>query len=442
MLEEYSPPAMAELFDVRARMQRWLEIEMAAMDAEEQLGHAPAGTAATARAHAPRVDEELVDAVRERRHVTGHEMAAFVDVVGAQLGSAETWFHAGLTSADVIDTGNGLMLRRACDVLASRLTELRDAVARLATEHASTPIMGRTHGMYAEPTTFGAKLTGWALRLDRDRERLESARAMVAVGQLSGPVGTYSNIDPRVEEAVCASLGLGRSVNGQFVARDRYAQYVWACANIATTIEAIATQVRLLHTSEVGEVHEAFRSGQKGSSSMPHKKNPTLSMELCGLARVVRGYLVTSMESTVIWQEGDTTSLAVDRVVLPDVSNLTCYQLERALVLVESLDVDTAAMLEKFELSGGLPFSPAVMQALIEGGVDRDAAYRMVQAAAAIASREGVGLESAFVSANGDTIAREDLARAFSLEHALRNVPVVLNALTTNRSQEEPGDDR
>lgn len=429
MLDQYCPPPMASLFTDRARLARWLQVELAVLDAQESLGHVPPGAGATARGTLPAIDEQFAAEVSERRLVTGHEMAAFVDVLGRRLGPSSRWLHFGLTSADVIDTANGLLLTRAAGLLDEALEGFRQVLARRAREFDSAPIMGRTHGMFAEPTTFGAKVALWALRVGRDRDRLAVARKAVAVGSLSGPVGNYANIDPRAEAMACASLGLEPAVNAQFVARDRYAEYVWACASIGSTIEHICTGVRLLHASEVAEVRELFRDGQKGSSSMPHKENPSVSMELCGLSRVLRGYLVTSMENTAVWHEGDTTALAAERVVLPHVSNLTFYAIGKAASLVESLVIDQAAMLEKFERARGLPLSSSVMHVLIQAGMDRDAAYRMMQAAAAEALAQGVTLREAFAGQPITPVPDERLDEAFSLDHALRNAHVITSAV-------------
>lgn len=425
MLTQYSPPRMAALFEDRARLERWWQVELAALDAHEALGHAPPGTGVEARACVPAIDRRLVEEVGERRKTTGHDVAAFVDVISARLGRHGRWFHFGLTSADVIDTANGLLLVEAVDLLDEGLDGLERLLAEQAQRYASAPVMGRTHGMHAEPTTLGAKIAIWVSRVGRDRARLAGARRTVGVGNVSGPVGTYANVDPEIEERTCAALGLERVVNAQFVSRDRYAEYLWACACVATTVEAMCTQIRLLHTSEVGEVQEAFRDGQKGSSSMPHKKNPSMSMELVGLSRVVRAYLVAAMESTAVWQEGDTTALAVERVVLPDASCLALFMVEQMSALVEGLIVDEAAMLARFDAAQGLPFSSALLHVLVEAGVERDVAYRAMQAAARAARGEGISLDEAFRRVAPVALSDERLEEAMSLERALRNVRVV-----------------
>lgn len=424
-MTQYSPARMAALFSDRARLGRWWQVEVAALDAHETLGHAPPGTGAGARACVPAIDRQLMQEVAERRGTTGHDVAAFVDVIAARLGRHAPWFHFGLTSADVIDTANGLLLVKAIDLLDDGLRGLERLLADQVRQYASTPIMGRTHGMFAEPTTLGAKIAVWASRVGRDRDRLAGARRVIAVGNLSGPVGTYANVDPAVEELACAALGLARVVNAQFVSRDRYADYLWACACIATTVEALCTQIRLLHTSEVGEVQEEFHDGQKGSSSMPHKKNPSASMELVGLSRVLRGYLVSTMESTAAWQEGDTTALAVERVVLPDASCLALFMVERMSALVEGLIIDEAAMRAKFDDAQGLPFSSALLHVLVEAGVERDVAYRAMQATAHVARSEGIRLDEAFRREAPVALPDEQLEEAMSLERALRYVHAV-----------------
>lgn len=427
MLQQYSPIRMTSLFSDRARLNRWWEVELAALEAQEVTGHVPSGTSATAQSQLPGIDEAVVAAVGERRKVTGHEMAAFVDVCCGRLEGTGRWLHYGLTSADVIDTANGLLLVRAVDLLDHGLADLEGVLVSRAQEFARTPTVGRTHGMHAEPVTFGAKIAISAARVERDRERLAYVRRVVGIANLSGPVGNYLNVDPAVEERACAALGLRTALNAQFVSRDRYADYVYACAAIGGTVEAICTQLRLLHTSEVGEVQEAFRDGQKASSSMPHKKNPSVSMELVGLSRVLRSYLVAAMESTAVWQEGDTTALAVERVVLPDASNLTLYLLEQATALMEGLVVDTAAMRRHLDEAGGLPLSSSLMHVLIEAGVERDQAYRTVQAAAAQARADGVPLRDALLPETLDLLDRTGQEDPFDparvLRHLDRTVP-------------------
>ena len=429
MLEQYCPTRMASLFSDRARLARWWEVELAALEAQEATGHAPPGTAAVARSRLTEIDDDLLRQVGERRKVTGHEMAAFVDVLCGRLGAAGRWIHFGLTSADVIDTGNSILLLRASDLLEESLARLEEVLARRARELANAVMIGRTHGMHAEPLTFGTTLAIWAARAERDRTRLSSARDRFGVGNLSGPVGNYLNVDPRVEEHACAALGLRRAVNAQFVSRDRYAEYVFACVCIGNTTEAICTQLRLLHASEIGEVQEWFGPDRKGSSSMPHKKNPSVSMELTGLSRVLRSYLMASLESTAVWQEGDTTALAVERVVLPDVSNLTLYLLDQVTALVKHLVVDAATMRRHLDEAGTLPFSSSLMHRLIEAGAERDQAYRLVQTAASRARAEGLTLQDALPSEALEMLQGDADAGVFGVERVLRHVEIAVPAI-------------
>ena len=293
MIPRYAPKEMAELFSDEARFAMWLEVELLATDGWVEVGEVPAVAAAVCRAQAPTVDSAFVEAVAERERITDHDVAAFVDVVQEAIGQPEgSWIHYGLTSSDVVDTALCATLAAAADLLIEASRALVRALKDRAVECIDVPVTGRTHGMHAEPTTFGAKFSLWALQADRDLQRLQTARQRVAVGKLSGAVGTYSNIDPRVEAHVCAALGLTPTPSTQVIARDRHAEYLWACASVGATIELIATEVRHLARSEVAEAEEPFAPGQKGSSAMPHKRNPILSERLCGLARVLRGYLM------------------------------------------------------------------------------------------------------------------------------------------------------
>ncbi|MGH9279199.1 MAG: adenylosuccinate lyase, partial [Acidimicrobiales bacterium] len=331
MIPRYSLPEMAALFTDEARLATWLEIEVLATEAWAALGVVPEDDAKAVRVHAPVVDAAFVAAVNEREAVTDHDVAAFVDVVQARIGGpAAGWLHYGLTSSDVVDTALSATLTRAADLLIAASSRLITSLKNKALEYRDTPMAGRTHGMHAEPTTFGVKVANWALQADRDRARLRAARAAVAVGKLSGAVGTYSNVDPVVEREVCAALGLRPVPATQVIARDRHAEYLWACATAGATVEQIATEVRHLQRTEVGEVQEPFRSGQTGSSAMPHKRNPITSERLAGLARVLRGNLGAGLENVALWHERDISHSSVERVILPDSSLLAYYVLVKA----------------------------------------------------------------------------------------------------------------
>jgi adenylosuccinate lyase len=424
---------MAALFSDEARMALWLEVELLATEAQAALGVVPPAQAAAGRARAPKVDEGFVARVHERELVTDHDVAAFVDVVQSEIGDPEAaWIHYGLTSSDVVDTALGATLARAAALLIEASGELIGALRRRAVELAGVPVTGRTHGMAAEPTTFGTKFALWALQADRDRQRLRSARRRVAVGKLSGAVGTYSNIDPAVESSVCRALGLDPVPATQVIARDRHAEYLSACAAVGATIELVATEVRHLARSEVGEVEEAFGPGQKGSSAMPHKRNPILAERLCGLARVLRGYAGAGLEDVALWHERDISHSSVERVVLPDASLLTCYMLRKAAQLVDGLVVHPERALANLtEGTFGLVFSQSVLLALVDAGMTRDAAYRIVQRDARRAIDDGRHLRE--VLAEDPDVPLDDAAldAAFDLAGALRHAGRAVEALAT-----------
>ncbi len=431
MIPRYAPREMADLFTDEARFAMWLRVELLATDGWVEVGDVPAEVAEACRARAPVVDAAFVTAVAERERVTDHDVAAFVDVVQSSVGQPEgSWIHYGLTSSDVVDTALCATLTRAADLLVDAAEGLMRACATRARETIDVPVTGRTHGMHAEPTTFGAKFALWALQAGRDVERLRAARRRVAVGKLSGAVGTYSNIDPRVEAHVCEALGLEPTPATQVVARDRHAEYLWACASVGTTIETIATEVRHMARSELGEAEEPFTSGQKGSSAMPHKRNPILSERLCGLARVLRGYLSAGLEDVALWHERDISHSSVERVVLPDASTLTLYMLQRATGLVEGLVLHPErARATLTEGSHGLVFSQSVLLALVAAGLSRDAAYRIVQRDARSAWEEGRSLRSVLEADAEVTLTPDQLDDAFDLARTLRNVHRFTDAL-------------
>jgi adenylosuccinate lyase len=431
MIPRYAPADAATLFSDESRLTRWLEVELLTVEALAMSGVAPDAAATAVRARAPKIDAAFVDAVAERERVTDHDVAAFVDVVQERIGQPNgSWIHFGLTSSDVVDTALSVALVQAADLLIDAADGLIAALSARARELRLVPVAGRTHGMHAEPTTFGAKFALWALQVDRDRQRLVSARRRVAVGKLSGAVGTYSNIDPEVEAFVCRALGLDPVPATQVIARDRHAEYLYACAAAGSTIELIATEVRHLARTELGEVEEAFGAQQKGSSAMPHKRNPILSERLCGLARVLRGYLIAGLEDVALWHERDISHSSVERIVIPDATALTLYLLRKATELVSGLVVHADRALDNLTTrSLGLVFSQSVLLALVGAGFTRDEAYRIVQRDARLAWESQRTLRAVLADDEELTLSEAVLDGAFDLDHLLRHAGRVVDAL-------------
>jgi len=432
MIPRYSPADVARLFSDEHRFDTMLEVELLAAEGLGARGVIPAADVAALRARRPVVDAAFVAEVDERERTTNHDTAAFVDLVQSRIGMPEgAWIHYGLTSSDVVDTALCANLAQAMDIVITEATALRDALTRRAVESIDWPITGRTHGMHAEPTTYGAKFALFALQVQRDLERARHARAGIAVGKLSGAVGTYSNIDPSVEAFVCEALGLTPVPATQVIARDRHAELLYACAALGTTMELFALEVRHLARSEVGEAQEPFAPGQKGSSAMPHKRNPILSERLCGLARVLRGYLVSGLEDVALWHERDISHSSVERVVLPDALQLTVYMLRKATGLASGLVLLPERALENLnEGSLGLVFSQSVLLALVESGLSRDDAYRIVQAAARRAVTERRNFREVLDEDEAVTLDDDALARAFDVERMLAHRYRFLDALT------------
>jgi adenylosuccinate lyase len=430
VIARYQLPEIARLFTDEARFALWLEVELLAMEGSAAIGAVPEDLVAEARKRAPVVDAAFVAKVLERERVTDHDVAAFVDVVQEAVGEpAARWIHYGLTSTDVVDTAQCATLTAASDLLIAAAGDLAAVLKRRALEFRATAMVGRTHGIHAEPTTFGAKLALWCLQVDRDRTRLIAARRSIAVGKLSGAVGTYSNIDPAVEAYVCAALGLVPVPSTQVVARDRHAEFLYACASVGATIELIATEVRHLQRTEVSEVREGFRADQKGSSAMPHKRNPITAERLCGLARVLRGNLVAGLENVALWHERDISHSSAERVILPDSAMLAYYVLRTAGRLIADLSVDPARMTQNLDSTRGLVFSQSVLLALIEHGLPRDEAYRIVQDDALRAWDGGRSFREILDADSRMPLDAHALDAAFSLDRLLARVGAVFAAL-------------
>ena len=430
MIDRYSLPEMAAVFSDTTRFGRYLEIELLVTEAQAKLGIVPADDAAACRAKAPVIDAGFVQAVSDREAVTNHDVAAFVDVVQDAIGQpAGSWIHYGLTSSDVVDTAWCWALRDAGDLLFDASSALIDTMTELARTHRDTVMIGRTHGIHAEPTTFGAKVALWALQVGRDRDRLRAARASIAVCKLSGAVGTYSNIDPSVEAFVGEQLGLSPVPSTQVIARDRHAEYLWACASVGSTLEMIAVELRHLQRTEVGEVQEGFTSGQKGSSAMPHKRNPISAETISGLSRVLRGNLQAGMQDVALWHERDISHSSVERIILPDSSLMAYYAMRRMQRLLAGLEIFPERMRANLDSSFGLVFSQPVLLALVQGGLGRDEAYRIVQDNAARAWRDKRSFRELLEGDERVAVAPELLDDAFDLQRSLRHSGAVFDAL-------------
>ena len=386
MSDRYARKEFAALFDLRAQYSRWLKVELAVTDALAQAGIVPADAAKELRANAAFDVERIL----EIEAVVRHDVIAFTQAVAEQAGPAARWLHYGLTSSDVVDTAWGLALSEASDVLLEGIDALRAVLARRAWEERATPVIGRTHGIHAEPTSFGLKLAQFYAELGRDRERLSRAREAVAVGKIAGAVGTYGELAPAIERAALTSLGLApETVPTQIVQRDRHAEWLFALAIVGATLEKLALEVRSLQRTEVREVEEPFASGQKGSSAMPHKRNPVVAERICGLARLLRSYALAGLEDVALWHERDISHSSVERVALPDAALLADFILHDARWLVEGMKIDRAQMERNIWRSGGLVFSQRVLLALVASGLSREAAYAIVQRHAMRAWEEG-----------------------------------------------------
>jgi adenylosuccinate lyase len=433
VIPRYAPADLAALFSDEVRFATMLEVELLAVEAMEALGLTPEGTATTLRAAIGPVDPGFVADVVAREAITRHDTAAFVDVAQARAGiPAASWLHYGLTSSDVVDTALAVTLTRALDVLLVDVARFVRSLAARARATIDVPVAGRTHGMFAEPTTFGAKFALLALQADRDRQRLARARVAIAVGKLSGAVGTYSAVDPEVEARVCAALGLAAVPATQVIARDRHAEVLYACASTGATVEALATEVRLLARGDVGELSEPFADGQKGSSAMPHKRNPVVAERLCGLARVLRGYVAPGLEDVALWHERDISHSSVERIVLPDAIQLTAFVLRDATALADGLVVHADRAREHLDVtSRGLVYSQSVLLALVAHGLDRDAAYRLVQRDAAVAAAGPRTFREVLEADDELPLDKAALDEAFDLDRLLRHRGRFLDAIAT-----------
>ena len=422
MIERYTREEIGAVWTPQRRMEALLEVELAAVDAWAEQGVVPESDALDCREKA----SFTVEAVEERERTTGHDVAAFVDVVAESIGPAGRWLHYGLTSYDVVDNALALQLKQAGSIIVAGARAYRDALIRRAREFADTLCIGRTHGVHAEPTTFGLKLASLAFEADRNLARLENAFEQVAVGKVSGAVGTYASVPPAVEQRVMEKLGLSaEDVSTQVIPRDRHAVVLARIAIAGAGLERFATEIRNLQRTEVREVEEPFAKGQKGSSAMPHKRNPIIAERLCGLARVLRGYSQVGLENVALWHERDISHSGAERVVLPDATITLDYMQYLAVNLVDGMEVHTDRMRENLELTHGALFSQRALTALVESGMKRDDAYRLVQESAQRAWDEGTSFRE-LIAAKAPQL---DLDAIFDYRAYLEHVPEVLARL-------------
>jgi len=427
VIERYTRPEMGAVWSERRKLDTWLAVELAVVEALAERGSVPAQDADAIRDRA----SFTVEAVKEREKVTDHDVAAFVDVVAESVGPAGRWVHHGLTSSDVLDSALALQLSQAGLMLAAGAHDYRDALIRRAREHVDTLCVGRTHGIHAEPTTFGLKLAGFAFEAERNLRRLERAVEGVSVGALSGAVGTYSANGPEIEAAVLARLGLRvEDVSTQVVPRDRHAQLLEAIALAGAGLERFATEIRHLQRTEVREAEEPFRAGaQKGSSAMPHKRNPIVCERITGIARLLRGYALTGLENVALWHERDISHSSVERVSLPDATTLLDYAQHLAIRVVDGLVVHEDRMRANLEATHGALFSQRALLTLVEAGRSRDEAYRIVQDNAQRAWDSGTHFRELLGQAAPDL----DLDAVFDPQAFVRHARVIVGRLDTLR---------
>jgi len=424
MIDRYTLPEMGALWSEETKFQKWLDVEIAVCEVHADMGTIPRDALEQIKSRA----KFSVSRINEIEKTTDHDVIAFTTNLAESIGEASRFVHYGLTSSDVVDTANALLLRDACDILSKKIDALLEVLKRRAFEFKHTPQIGRTHGIHAEPTSFGLTFALWFDEMRRNRERLTKARDTVAVGKISGAVGAFAHLDPEVEEKVCARLGLKAAlVSTQIIQRDNYAEYLCTLAIIAASLEKFALQIRHWQRTEVREAQEKFKAGQKGSSAMPHKRNPILSERVCGMARVVRANSLVGLENVALWHERDISHSSAERVVLPDSSIATDYILQKMASLVDGLVVYPERMLENLNLTRGSIFSGQLLLTLTRAGASREQAYEWVQRNALKAWDEGKDLKSLVFSDDEITsrLSADAIERVFSLDTYLRNIDKV-----------------
>ncbi|MDX2034275.1 MAG: adenylosuccinate lyase [Blastocatellia bacterium] len=426
MIKRYTLPEMGAIWTEENRFRKWLDVEIAACQANAEAGNIPADAVEVIREKAA----FSVDRIHELEKTLDHDVIAFTTNLAENIGPEARWVHFGLTSSDVVDTANGLLLCEAGDLILAKLQALSDVLLRRAHEFKDTPMIGRTHGIHAEPMTLGMTFALWYEENRRNIDRMTRARAGVSYGKLSGAVGAFAHLDPEIEERVCFLLGLRpASVSTQVIQRDRYAEFVTTLAIIASSLEKFALQIRHWQRTEVGEAHEYFKPGQKGSSAMPHKRNPILSERICGMARIIRGYAVTAMENNALWHERDISHSSAERVILPDACIAVDYMLAKSASLIDTLVVKPERLLENLNATRGLVFSGQLLLELAAAGVPREEAYYWVQRNALKSWDERLDFRE-LVANDPDISARitpAQIERAFDVRTQLKNVDRVFD---------------
>jgi adenylosuccinate lyase len=426
MIDRYTLPEMGALWSEETKFQKWLDVEIAVCEVHAEMGTIPRDALEQIKSRA----RFSVERINEIEKTTDHDVIAFTTNLAESIGEASRFVHYGLTSSDVVDTANALLLRDACDLLLPKIDALLEVLKRRALEFKNTPQVGRTHGIHAEPTSFGLTFALWYDEMRRNRHRLSEAREQIAVGKISGAVGAFAHLDPQVEERVCGLLGLKPApVSTQIIQRDNYAEYLCTLAIIAASIEKFALQIRHWQRTEVREAQEKFKRGQKGSSAMPHKRNPILSERMCGMARLVRANSIVGLENVALWHERDISHSSAERVVLPDSSIAVDYMLSKMTSLIDGLVVYPERMLENLNATRGSIFSGQLLLALTQAGVSREDAYEWVQRNAMKAWDEGAQLKD-LVAADPDVgmhLSPEQISRVFALDTYLRNVDAIFS---------------
>ena len=421
MIERYTLPEMGAIWTLENKFQKWLDVEIAVCEVHAEDGIIPAEDLENIKSKAA----FTVERIGEIEKTTDHDVIAFTTNLAENIGESARFVHYGLTSSDVVDTANALLLKEACELLLTKVDALLEVLKRRAFEFKDTPQIGRTHGIHAEPTSFGMTFALWFSEMKRNKVRLERAKEAVSVGKISGAVGAFAHLDPDVEERVCEKLGIAAAdVSTQVIQRDRYAEYLSTLGIIAGTLEKIALQVRHWQRTEVREAQEKFKTGQKGSSAMPHKRNPILSERICGMARTVRANTIVGLENIALWHERDISHSSAERIVLPDSSATTDYILAKTTSLLDSLVVYPENMLKNLNLTRGLVFSGQLLLALTQKGVSREDAYAMTQRNAMRVWDEGLDykeliMKDADISSH---LSAEEIEKVFDVKHYLRNV--------------------